>query len=113
MLKIARYLFTWTGNVTYADYYERAITNGLLGTQRMPAEQTTPQLSQAQHQQELESKADSDDSSSSFPVTARTQSALQLPAHTSMEAVSRCAQSLFAMFKTFSCLCCISCRQNG
>ena len=37
MLKIARYLFTWTGNVTYADYYERAIMNGLLGTQRMPA----------------------------------------------------------------------------
>lgn len=37
MLKIARYLFSWTGNVTYADYYERAIMNGLLGTQRMPA----------------------------------------------------------------------------
>ena len=36
MLKIARYLFRWTGNVTYADYYERAITNGLVGTQRMP-----------------------------------------------------------------------------
>ena len=97
MLKIARYLFTWTGNVTYADYYERAITNGLLGTQRMPSEQTTPQLSQAQHQQELESKADSDDSSSSFPVTARTQSAVQLPAHTSMEAVSRCAGKLYGM----------------
>ena len=37
MLKIARYLFRWTGNVTYADYYERALINGLLGTQRMPA----------------------------------------------------------------------------
>lgn len=37
MLKIARYLFRWTGNVTYADYYEKAILNGLLGTQRMPA----------------------------------------------------------------------------
>jgi len=36
MLKIARYMFSWTGNVTYADYYERAIMNGLLGTQRMP-----------------------------------------------------------------------------
>lgn len=35
-LKVARYLFRWTGNVTYADYYERAITNGLIGTQRMP-----------------------------------------------------------------------------
>ena len=37
MLKVARYLFRWTGNVTYADYYERALINGLLGTQRMPA----------------------------------------------------------------------------
>lgn len=37
MLKLARYLFRWTGNATYADYYEKAITNGLLGTQRMPA----------------------------------------------------------------------------
>ena len=37
MLKIARYLFSWTGNITYSDYYERAIMNGLLGTQRMPA----------------------------------------------------------------------------
>lgn len=36
MLKVARYLFRWTGNVTYADYYERAITNALVGTQRMP-----------------------------------------------------------------------------
>ena len=66
MLKIARYLFTWTGNVTYADYYERAITNGLLGTQRMPFEQNTPQLSQEQHQQDLESRADSENSSSRF-----------------------------------------------
>ena len=37
MLKIARYLFRWTGDVTYADYYEKAILNGLIGTQRMPA----------------------------------------------------------------------------
>ena len=47
MLKIARYLFRWTGNVTYADYYERALINGLLGTQRMPAlhhPESQPQL---------------------------------------------------------------------
>lgn len=37
MLKIARYLFRWTGAPVFADYYERAILNGLLGTQRMPA----------------------------------------------------------------------------
>jgi len=55
MLKIARYLFSWTGNVTYADYYERAIMNGLLGTQRMPAldyrekKSLEKQLQQHQH----------------------------------------------------------------
>ncbi|CAL8460830.1 g361 [Coccomyxa elongata] len=37
MLKIARYLFRWTGAPVFADYYERAILNGLIGTQRMPA----------------------------------------------------------------------------
>ena len=35
MLKIARYLFRWTGAPALADYYERAILNGLIGTQRM------------------------------------------------------------------------------
>ena len=53
MLKIARYLFSWTGNVTYADYYERAIMNGLLGTQRMPASDHRENKSlEHQHQQQ-------------------------------------------------------------
>ncbi|KAH9741539.1 proline-tRNA ligase (DUF1680) [Citrus sinensis] len=34
MLKVSRYLFKWTKQVTYADYYERALTNGVLGIQR-------------------------------------------------------------------------------
>ena len=33
MLKVARYLFRWTGDVQYADFYERAFFNGILGTQ--------------------------------------------------------------------------------
>ena len=41
MMKIARYLFQWTGNARYADYYERAILNGMLGVQRMPANYTS------------------------------------------------------------------------
>lgn len=36
-MKIARYLFQWSGDARYADYYERAILNGMLGVQRMPA----------------------------------------------------------------------------
>lgn len=36
ILKIARYLFKWTGNVSYADHYERALLNGILGTARLP-----------------------------------------------------------------------------
>uniref|UniRef100_A0A1J3DED7 Alpha-L-arabinofuranosidase B arabinose-binding domain-containing protein n=1 Tax=Noccaea caerulescens TaxID=107243 RepID=A0A1J3DED7_NOCCA len=34
MLKVSRNLFRWTKEVTYADYYERALTNGVLGIQR-------------------------------------------------------------------------------
>ncbi|CAL1391150.1 unnamed protein product [Linum trigynum] len=34
MLKVSRHLFRWTKEVAYADYYERAITNGVLGIQR-------------------------------------------------------------------------------
>ncbi|XP_057798241.1 uncharacterized protein LOC131014325 [Salvia miltiorrhiza] len=34
MLKVSRHLFTWTKNIVYADYYERALTNGVLGIQR-------------------------------------------------------------------------------
>lgn len=33
MLKLTRYLFRWTGDLQYADYYERAYFNGILGTQ--------------------------------------------------------------------------------
>lgn len=34
MLKVSRHLFRWTKEVSYADYYERALTNGVLGIQR-------------------------------------------------------------------------------
>ncbi|KAL5764948.1 hypothetical protein ACOSQ2_017542 [Xanthoceras sorbifolium] len=34
MLKVARHLFKWTKEMAYADYYERALTNGVLGIQR-------------------------------------------------------------------------------
>jgi len=33
MLKLTRHLFTWTADVKYADYYERALYNHILGTQ--------------------------------------------------------------------------------
>ncbi|XP_030952817.1 uncharacterized protein LOC115975906 isoform X2 [Quercus lobata] len=34
MLKVSRHLFTWTKEMAYADYYERALTNGVLGIQK-------------------------------------------------------------------------------
>ncbi|GAV65009.1 DUF1680 domain-containing protein [Cephalotus follicularis] len=34
MLKVSRHLFRWTKEIAYADYYERALTNGVLGIQR-------------------------------------------------------------------------------
>ncbi|XP_078154338.1 uncharacterized protein LOC144549468 isoform X2 [Carex rostrata] len=34
MLKVSRNLFRWTKDVTYADYYERAVINGVLSIQR-------------------------------------------------------------------------------
>ncbi|GAV79107.1 DUF1680 domain-containing protein [Cephalotus follicularis] len=34
MLKVSRHLFRWTKEMAYADYYERALTNGVLGIQR-------------------------------------------------------------------------------
>ncbi|XP_010673596.3 uncharacterized protein LOC104889952 [Beta vulgaris subsp. vulgaris] len=34
MLKVSRNLFRWTKEMTYADYYERALTNGVLSIQR-------------------------------------------------------------------------------
>ena len=33
MLKLTRHVFTWTADLTCADYYERALFNGILGTQ--------------------------------------------------------------------------------
>jgi uncharacterized protein len=33
MLRLARQLFSWTGEPQYADFYERALFNGILGTQ--------------------------------------------------------------------------------
>lgn len=33
MLKLTRHLFSWTGDAKVADYYERALFNGMLGTQ--------------------------------------------------------------------------------
>nr|GMD12967.1 Alpha-L-arabinofuranosidase B [Ipomoea batatas] len=34
MLKVSRNLFRWTKEMAYADYYERALTNGVLSIQR-------------------------------------------------------------------------------
>lgn len=34
MLKVSRHLFRWTKQMVYADYYERALTNGVLSIQR-------------------------------------------------------------------------------
>ncbi|PNW84899.1 hypothetical protein CHLRE_03g163150v5 [Chlamydomonas reinhardtii] len=39
MLKIARQLFMWTGDVYYADHYERAMVNGMWGVARLPADE--------------------------------------------------------------------------
>jgi len=36
ILKIARYLFQWTGGAVMADFYERALLNGIIGIQRRP-----------------------------------------------------------------------------
>ena len=33
MLKLTRHVFSWTGDAKAADYYERALFNGMLGTQ--------------------------------------------------------------------------------
>ena len=90
MLKIARYLFTWTGNVTYADYYERAMLNGLLGTQRMPASQS-PSVAMA-HQQHQKSYALPLATEIHSPTdAAATQAALYLPDYDQTGAMSRWA----------------------
>ena len=41
ILKVARALFRHTGQARLADFYETAILNGILGTQRMPAGYTS------------------------------------------------------------------------
>lgn len=33
-MQVSRHLFRWTKEVQYADYYERALTNGVLSIQR-------------------------------------------------------------------------------
>lgn len=33
-IQVSRHLFRWTKEMAYADYYERALTNGVLGIQR-------------------------------------------------------------------------------
>lgn len=35
ILKVARYLFRWTASPAVADFYERSLFNGIMGTQRM------------------------------------------------------------------------------
>ncbi|KAK3239640.1 hypothetical protein CYMTET_50452 [Cymbomonas tetramitiformis] len=35
MLKVARHLFQWSAEAAYADFYERAILNGILGNQNL------------------------------------------------------------------------------
>ena len=37
ILKIARSMFTWSGDVRIADFYERAMLNGIIGVSRMPS----------------------------------------------------------------------------
>ncbi|KAF3956734.1 hypothetical protein CMV_018169 [Castanea mollissima] len=34
MLKVSHHLFTWTKEMAYTDYFERALTNGVLGIQK-------------------------------------------------------------------------------
>jgi hypothetical protein len=42
VLKVARSLFRWSGRSKFADFYERALTNGVLGIARMPALEDAP-----------------------------------------------------------------------
>lgn len=58
MLKIARYLFRWTGAPAFADYYERAILNGLVGTQRMPADYRSHDAASSPHPADVAAEPD-------------------------------------------------------
>ena len=50
---MARYLFTWSGAPVYADFYERAILNGLFGVLRMPLNYEPHQHEDCDHHQHL------------------------------------------------------------
>ena len=41
MLKLSRHLFSWTGDPKYADFYERAVVNHILGSQNPKTAQVT------------------------------------------------------------------------
>lgn len=53
ILKVARYLFAWSGAPIYADFYERAILNGLFGVLRMPSNYEPHQHKDCDHDQHL------------------------------------------------------------
>ena len=42
VLKVTRSLFRWSGRSKFADFYERALTNGVLGIARIPALEDVP-----------------------------------------------------------------------
>jgi len=60
ILKIARYLFQWTGGAVMADFYERALLNGIIGIQRRPHTHTHT------HENENENENDGDGSHSTL-----------------------------------------------
>lgn len=95
MLKIARYLFRWTVNVTYADYYERAIMNGLLGTQRMPATDQ-PHLPAEQSEQHPATTRDHSTGSD----TALQHGLLQLPSRATAKILSRYCSNSTVLYMT-------------
>ena len=39
-LKVARHLYTWSADAKLADYYERAVLNGIMGNQNVSGGQT-------------------------------------------------------------------------
>ncbi|MEW5311971.1 MAG: hypothetical protein WDW38_003639 [Sanguina aurantia] len=72
VLKVARALFQWSADVQVADFYERALLNGILGVSRLTSddvnEQTSKELSDAS------SAAPTHGSSSSAQATATSGS---------------------------------------
>eukprot|EP00798_Chlamydomonas_sp_ICE-L_P009142 gene9142-16265_t len=52
ILKIARSLFKWSGDVRLADFYERALVNGILGVSRMTNDDVHAGNHQHQHGEE-------------------------------------------------------------